>query len=339
MPFKQTIAVFIKEEDKQKFVFRDTFNRAISSRICRKGSEHMKRCLIVVDYQNDFVSGSLGFEGAELLDASIAEKIRKYRANGDTVVFTFDTHGEDYLKTQEGQNLPVRHCIEGTDGHRLYGETAKLMLPTDPCYDKHTFGSDALYAYLKETPFEHIELVGLVSNICVITNAILAKTAQPETPIIVDEDCTASHDPKLHEAAIAVMKGLQIRIVKKIHDTGPFYHGTKAELAIGNLLTPGHNANYGENCKANFIYLTATLDAAIWGAELASGEGAGRIYIVEPTGTIADDPNLTDKKFPGNPTRSYRTRAPLRIVGEVTEWKGHSAKKLAAMRKSLESLR
>ena len=170
----------------------------------------MPKCLIVVDYQNDFVSGSLGFAGAELLDSKIAKKIQEYRANGDVVMFTLDTHGEDYLKTQEGKNLPVPHCIQGTEGHELYGETKKLILESDKRFYKPSFGSGELYEYLKEMPFESIELVGLVSNICVISNAILAKTAQPETPIMVDLDCIAGHDPKLHEAAVAVMEGLQI---------------------------------------------------------------------------------------------------------------------------------
>jgi nicotinamidase/pyrazinamidase len=299
----------------------------------------MSRCLIVVDYQNDFVCGSLGFAGAELLDRAIAEKIQKYRANGDTVVFTFDTHGEDYLKTQEGRNLAVPHCLKGSAGHELYGETAKLILDTDQRFYKPTFGSDELYEYLKATPFTSIELVGLVSNICVIANALLAKTAQPETPIIVDSDCTASHDTKLNEAALAVMKGLQIRVVKKVNDSGPFYHGTKSDLKIGDVLMPGYNSNYGEGREANFVYLTGTMDAAVWGAELAAGEGPGRIYIVEPTGTIEDDPNLTDKKFPGNPTRSYRTREPLRIVGEVKDWEGHSPEVLAKMRDSLKLMK
>ena len=239
----------------------------------------MPRCLIVVDYQNDFVSGALGFPGAELLDPAIAEKIKQYRANGDIVIFTFDTHGEDYLKTQEGRNLTIPHCIKGTTGHGLYGETAKLILDTDKRFYKPTFGSGELYEYLKATPFESIELVGLVSNICVISNAVLAKTAQPETPIIVDSDCTASHDTKLNEAALAVMKGLQIRVVKKVNDSGPFYHGTKSDLKIGDVLMPGYNSNYGEGREANFVYLTGTMDAAVWGAELAAGEGKQTLFI------------------------------------------------------------
>ena len=299
----------------------------------------MSRCLIVVDYQNDFVSGALGFAGAELLDSSIVEKIKRYRVNSDIVVFTFDTHSEDYLKTQEGRNLTIAHCVKGTPGHELYGETAKMILDTDKHFYKPTFGSGELYEYLKATPFESIELVGLVSNICVISNAVLAKTAQPETPIIVDSDCTASNDPKLNESVFAVMKGLQIRVVKKVSDSGPFYHGTKADLAIGDVLLPGYNSNYGEGKKAYFVYLTGTMDAATWGAELAIGEGRGRIYIVEPAGTIEDDPNLTDKKFPGNPTRSYRTREPLYIVGEVKDWEGHSPEVLANMRNNLKLIK
>jgi rifampin ADP-ribosylating transferase len=117
------------------------------------------------------------------------------------------------------------------------------------------------------------------------------------------------------------------------------YHGTKADLKPGGVIEPGFNSNYGKRKKAKYIYLTATLDAAIWGAELALGEGRERIYIVEPTGPIEDDPNLTDKKFPGNPTKSYRSRDPLRVISEVTEWQRHSAEQLKAMKDHLENLK
>lgn len=117
-----------------------------------------------------------------------------------------------------------------------------------------------------------------------------------------------------------------------------FFHGTKAALAPGDLIEAGRASNYGARKAAAFVYLTETLDAATWGAELAVGHGKGRIYIVEPTGPIEDDPNLTDKKFPGNPTKSYRTRAPLRVTGEVTEWQGHTEAQLAAMRAHLAAL-
>jgi hypothetical protein len=118
----------------------------------------------------------------------------------------------------------------------------------------------------------------------------------------------------------------------------PFYHGTKAALKQGDLIGPGYASNYGKRKKAAYVYLSATLDAATWGAELALGEGPGRIYIVAPTGPLEDDPNLTDKKFPGNPTQSYRTRDPLRITGEVTDWQGHSPERLKAMKDHLAHL-
>jgi rifampin ADP-ribosylating transferase len=124
-----------------------------------------------------------------------------------------------------------------------------------------------------------------------------------------------------------------------LHDDGPFYHGTKADLAVGDLLRRGWTSNFGERREARFVYLTATLDAATWGAELAVGEGRGRIYVVEPTGPIENDPNLTDKRFPGNPTRSYRTREPLRVVGEVEDWVGHPPEQLQQMREHLEELK
>ena len=137
----------------------------------------MKRLLIVVDYQNDFVDGALGFEGAELLDERIARKIDEYRDAGDTVCFTYDTHHGDYLETQEGRKLPIPHCIEGTQGYELYGEVGAKLKESDTVYRKPTFGSVALFERLVERqgvatevgslPFESIELVGLVSNMCV----------------------------------------------------------------------------------------------------------------------------------------------------------------------------
>jgi hypothetical protein len=122
-------------------------------------------------------------------------------------------------------------------------------------------------------------------------------------------------------------------------DSQTYYHGTKADLKVGDLIGPGYASNYGTRKQALFAYLSATLEAAIWGAELAVGPGRGRIYIVEPTGPIEDDPNLTNKRFPGNPTKSYRSRSPFRIVGEATDWQGHSPERLKEMRDHLESLK
>lgn len=124
-----------------------------------------------------------------------------------------------------------------------------------------------------------------------------------------------------------------------VEDPGPFYHGTKVTLMVGDLLGAGYSSNFGERKQANFVYLTATIDAATWGAELAAGEGKGRIYLVEPTGPYENDPNLTDKRFPGNPTRSYRTRDPLRVVGEVEDWEPHPPEVLQHMLDRLEELK
>ena len=129
--------------------------------------------------------------------------------------------------------------------------------------------------------------------------------------------------------------------IEPAYDLGSqrFYHGTKCNLKQGDLIAPGFNSNYGKRKKASYVYLSATQDAAIWGAELALGEGRGRIYIVEPTGPIEDDPNLTDKKYPGNPTKSYRSRDPLRVSGEITDWQGHAPEQLKAMKEHLERLK
>lgn len=118
-----------------------------------------------------------------------------------------------------------------------------------------------------------------------------------------------------------------------------YFHGTKADLKIGDLISVGYNSNYGQNKNARYIFLSATLDAAIWGAELALGEGRERIYLVEPTGAIEDDPDLTDKKFPGNPTKSYRSTEPFKVVGEVAIWHSHPAEQVKAMKDALEKLK
>ncbi|MCL3836526.1 NAD(+)--rifampin ADP-ribosyltransferase [Aeromicrobium duanguangcaii] len=122
-------------------------------------------------------------------------------------------------------------------------------------------------------------------------------------------------------------------------EDGPFFHGTKAVLSPGDLLEPGRRSNFGENRTAGHIYFAATLDAAVWGAELSVGEGRGHIYRVEPTGPFEDDPNLTDKKFPGNPTRSYRSKQPIRVVEEVRDWQGHPPEVLQHMLDSLAAMK
>lgn len=124
----------------------------------------------------------------------------------------------------------------------------------------------------------------------------------------------------------------------EVHESGAYLHGTKATLKVGDLLVPGRESNFEASRISNHIYVTQTLDAATWGAELAVGPGRGHIYVVEPTGALEDDPNVTNKRFPGNPTRSYRSREPMRVVGAITDWVGHSSEQVQAMRDGLAAL-
>ncbi|HEY7111362.1 MAG TPA: NAD(+)--rifampin ADP-ribosyltransferase [Thermoanaerobaculia bacterium] len=127
-----------------------------------------------------------------------------------------------------------------------------------------------------------------------------------------------------------------LRVAREVTEW-PLYHGTRADLKSGDLIKPGRTPNFGDRTRTTeYVYLTRTLDAATWGAELAEGDGRGRIYVVEPTGPVEDDPDLTDRKFRGNPTKSFRSREPLRITGEIREWKGHSSQALRAMKDGLE---
>ena len=174
----------------------------------------MNRYLFVIDYQNDFVDGALGFPGAEKLDAKIAEKVRSYGKG--RVLFTRDTHFDNYLSTREGKNLPVVHCIKDTPGWQVYGETARALAEVEaPGIDKLVFGMDvtdpATAAVLPENADE-IELVGLVSNICVVSNAVVLQSKYPEATIIVDAACTDSFDKALHEKVLDVLEGFQVKV-------------------------------------------------------------------------------------------------------------------------------
>ena len=188
--------------------------REASGKFIKEG-DCVSKLLIVVDYQNDFVTGSLGFPKAAALEHGIAERIQEYKARGDDVVFTLDTHGGDYSHTQEGRNLPVPHCMRGTEGWKLYGAIAALCDASTPRFEKGAFGSLALANYLASKDYESVELVGVVSNICVVSNAVLAKAALPEARVIVDAACTASHDDRLNEATLDVMQGLQIEVLNR----------------------------------------------------------------------------------------------------------------------------
>ena len=173
----------------------------------------MARLLVVVDYQNDFVDGALGFEGAELIAPAIAKLIKEFRANNDTVVFTYDTHDEDYLNTIEGKNLPVPHCLKNSEGWELYPLINEL-LDNSLVFEKPGFGSKELGHYIEKNNFDEIYLVGLVSDICVFSNAIIAKaSASPYTKIKIVREATSSFDLEMQEKAFDVLKHLHIEII------------------------------------------------------------------------------------------------------------------------------
>lgn len=173
----------------------------------------MKRCLIVVDYQVDFVSGALGNADAAAIDGAIAALIRKRRSEGYDVIFTLDTHEEGYMATREGRYLPVPHCIRGTAGHALYGQVAGEQREGDAVFCKETFGSKGLYEHMRREGYGRLELCGVVTNICVISNAVLVKTALPEADVAVHGDCCASNDARLHQAALDVMASFQVDVI------------------------------------------------------------------------------------------------------------------------------
>lgn len=172
------------------------------------------KALVVVDYQVDFVNGALGFEGAELLEPIIVRKIEETRAEGGKIIFTLDTHNENYLETAEGKKLPVPHCIDGSDGHRLYGKVADCVDTRDDLViKKRAFGSMDLAVILKKFAFDEVELCGLVTDICVVSNAIIAKAALPEAKIVVDSSACGSGNRQAHENALCVMRGVQIDVI------------------------------------------------------------------------------------------------------------------------------
>ena len=171
------------------------------------------KALVVVDYQNDFVNGSLAFAGAELLEPIIVGKIEQYRKSGGRIIFTFDTHGEDYLETAEGKKLPVKHCVKGTEGHKLYGKVADCLYNDDIIIEKGTFGSLELAEFLAGKKYTEVEFCGLVTDICVVSNAVIAKAALPESRIVVDSSACASFDNEKHKAALEVMKSVQIDVI------------------------------------------------------------------------------------------------------------------------------
>ena len=166
------------------------------------------KVLCVIDMQNDFIDGALGTKEAEAIVENVKAKIELYRKNGDTVIFTRDTHSEDYMNTQEGKNLPVPHCIKGSKGWEV---SEKLDTASDKIIDKPTFGSFELAEYISTlADVDEIELIGLCTDICVISNAMILKARFTETPIKVDSTCCAGVTPESHTNALGAMKMCQI---------------------------------------------------------------------------------------------------------------------------------
>lgn len=179
----------------------------------------MKRLLVVIDYQNDFVDGALGFKKAETLEYGIYNKVKSYLDNGEKVVFTYDTHYEDYLETREGKNLPVPHCYIDTDGHELYGKIKEFKnVPNTYHYNKEAFGiAPKDMIKLSEEIGEdigEIEFVGVVSNMCVISNVVTFQAQYVNAQLTVDGTLCASFDESLHEKALDVIESLQVKVIR-----------------------------------------------------------------------------------------------------------------------------
>ena len=169
------------------------------------------KTLVVIDMQNDFIDGSLGTKEAVMIVEKVKKEIECFRKNGDNVVFTRDTHTDHYLSSSEGKSLPVEHCIKGTEGWEI---SEKLDVGDSPVFDKPTFGSVRLAEYLSSKNPDEIEIVGLCTDICVISNAMILKASVPETPISVDASCCAGVTPESHANALAAMKMCQITITE-----------------------------------------------------------------------------------------------------------------------------
>lgn len=175
----------------------------------------MKKLLIVVDYQQDFVTGPLGFKDALKLEKPIENKIKKYLSSKDDIIFLKDTHDKNYMKTIEGKNLPVVHCIKGTKGWEIYGKINSYSKNKKLVFEKNTFGSTKLFNYLtkNKNKYGQIELCGLLTNMCVLVNACIACSVCSNTTIVIDKKCVASNDKSLESAAFKILKNLNIKII------------------------------------------------------------------------------------------------------------------------------
>ena len=175
----------------------------------------MKRLLLVIDYQNDFVNGSLGCPQAAAIEDALCAKLEARRAEGWDIAFTFDTHHENYPATEEGKHLPVPHCLEGSEGWQLHGKVAGYCTADTPRFCKETFGCAGLIPYLQEGGYETVELCGVVTSICVLSNAVLAKAALPNAQIIVDANCVAGGDDALSAKALDILENLHTTILNR----------------------------------------------------------------------------------------------------------------------------
>ena len=180
----------------------------------------MKKLLVVIDYQNDFVNGSLGFEKAETLENNIYSKVKEFLKDGHNVVFTYDTHNEEYLNTREGKNLPVIHCIDNTIGHELYGKLKEFKSNKNTIHiKKYSFGIKpedivTLSEKIGEDP-DYIEIVGVVTNMCVISNVVILQSQYTNAEIVVDASLCASFDDELHNKALDVIESLQVKVINR----------------------------------------------------------------------------------------------------------------------------
>ena len=170
------------------------------------------KLLVIVDFQNDYVIGSLGYPDALKLEAPILRKIQSYLLDEDEVVFILDTHASDYLYTEEGRKLPIPHCIKGSEGHALYGKAARIVKFASAVFEKGTFGCEALSEYIRDGSYDTVELCGPDLNTGVLANAVIAKTAAPYASITVDAECCRCFDPELNEKTFEVMESMHITI-------------------------------------------------------------------------------------------------------------------------------
>lgn len=172
----------------------------------------MKRLLVVVDYQKDFINGSLGFDGAEVIEDNIVKLVNDFENNGDDIVFTFDEHDSGYMETVEGKNLPIIHCVKNTEGYEV-SDKLKPLLKNYPTFSKPSFGSLSLGEYIKDRNYDEIYLCGLVSDICVFSNAIIAKSASStKTEIYVCKEATSSNDIGMQEKSFEMLRHLHINV-------------------------------------------------------------------------------------------------------------------------------